>query len=172
PRRLGCAREPRQSALRCQRIEAVGRCGGQGRRVAGRHAAGSILSRMVPSPRPAFARWRLPAPCGVCGTWSRPAGLCVECLRRFAARATRCTRCALRVPPDMALCGVCIRTPPLFERAVTAFDYTFPWDHAIAAFKFRGELQWSAPLAQALATAVRDEHDTVDLVTAVPLADS
>ena len=81
-------------------------------------------------------------------------------------------RCALRVPPDMALCGVCIRTPPLFERAVTAFDYAFPWDHAIAAFKFRGELQWSAPLAQALANAARDEHDAVDLVTAVPLADS
>jgi len=71
----------------------------------------------------------------------------------------------------MTLCGACIRTPPLFERAITAFDYAFPWDRAIAAFKFRGELQWSAPLARALATAVHDERDTVDLVTAVPLAD-
>jgi ComF family protein len=80
-------------------------------------------------------------------------------------------RCALRVPEGVALCGACIQSPPLFERAVSAFDYAFPWDSAIAAFKFRGELQWSAPLARALVTAVVDQRDDVDVVTAVPLAD-
>ncbi len=72
----------------------------------------------------------------------------------------------------MSLCGTCIHEPPLFERAVTAFDYASPWDRAIAAFKFRGALQWSAPLAQALADAACAEREAVDLVTAVPLADS
>ncbi|HEX5686676.1 MAG TPA: ComF family protein [Ideonella sp.] len=70
------------------------------------------------------------------------------------------------------MCGSCIHEPPLFERTVTAFDYAFPWDHAITAFKFRGELHWSAPLARALTLAVRLHDDDVDLVTAVPLADS
>ncbi|WP_374567889.1 phosphoribosyltransferase family protein [Ideonella sp.] len=127
---------------------------------------------MSPFTGPAFARWRLPAPCGVCGTWSQPAGLCADCLRRFAAATTRCTRCALRVPPEVSLCGDCIRELPLFERTVAAFDYAFPWDHAIAAFKFRGELQWSAPLARALAHAAQGHGQAVDYVTAVPLADS
>lgn len=75
------------------------------------------------------------------------------------------------MPEGVALCGTCIQSPPLFERTVTAFDYAFPWDRAIATFKFRGELQWSTPLARALAATLRDRHSGVDLVTAVPLAD-
>lgn len=60
----------------------------------------------------------------------------------------------------------------MFERAVAAFDYAFPWDHAIAALKFRGELHWSAPLGRALAHAVQAQRQNVDCVTAVPLSDS
>lgn len=70
------------------------------------------------------------------------------------------------------LCGACIQSPPLFERVVAAFDYAFPWDGAISAFKFRGELQWSSPLAQALSATLRSHLETADLVTAVPLSDS
>jgi ComF family protein len=76
------------------------------------------------------------------------------------------------VPDGVAQCGSCLQSPPLFERAVAAFDYAFPWDRAIAALKFRGELQWSPPLAHMLVAALQDSADEASLVTAVPLADS
>jgi ComF family protein len=75
------------------------------------------------------------------------------------------------VSDGVALCGACIQSPPLFERTVAAFDYAFPWDRAIAAFKFRGELQWSTPLARALVATLSEQDVAVDIVTAVPLAD-
>lgn len=114
--------------------------------------------------------WHLPAPCGICGGWTRPAGLCAECIRRFAAPADRCTRCALRVPEGVLLCGQCIHSPPHFERTFVAFDYAFPWDDAISAFKFRQGLEWAGPLSRQLAAALPSEADEAELVTAVPLA--
>jgi ComF family protein len=76
----------------------------------------------------------------------------------------------LRVPDGILLCGACIQRPPLFERAFVAFDYAFPWDDAIAAFKFRQALEWAGPLARQLTAALPIDADEVELVTAVPLA--
>ncbi len=71
----------------------------------------------------------------------------------------------------MPLCGRCLAAPPLFDHAVAAVDYDFPWSGAIAAFKFRGALEWAAPLSRLLADAVAaDAQARVDLVTAVPLS--
>lgn len=114
--------------------------------------------------------WALPAPCGVCAAWTRPAGLCANCLRRFAPTVPRCRRCAIRVPSGVPVCGSCLHDPPPFERAVAAFDYAFPWDRVIAAFKFRDGLEWAAPLASQLVAATTADAAEVDLVTAVPLA--
>lgn len=114
--------------------------------------------------------WHLPAPCGICGGWTRPAGLCADCVRRFAAPALRCRRCALHVPEGVALCGRCLHEPPAFERTFTAFDYAFPWDEAISAFKFRQGLEWAGPLSRQLVASLPPEADEAELVTAVPLA--
>jgi ComF family protein len=65
-----------------------------------------------------------------------------------------------------------VQAPPRYERAITAVDYAFPWDSAIAAFKFRHGLHWAGPLAQLLAAATAPQLDEVELVTAVPLAAS
>jgi ComF family protein len=114
--------------------------------------------------------WSLPAPCGICGGWACPAGLCRPCIDRFALPAPRCRRCALRVPPGVVECGDCLRAPPLFAQASAAVDYGFPWDRAIAAFKFRADLAWAMPLARLLARAAAGATASVDLVTAVPLS--
>ena len=74
------------------------------------------------------------------------------------------------MPDGVPLCGACLHAPPRFERALAAFDYAFPWDRVIAEFKFRGRLEWAAPLAQLLAAAARAQGTEVDMVTAVPLA--
>lgn len=125
----------------------------------------------VPDPR-AAPRWGLPSPCGLCAAWAWPAGLCGDCLRRFAPPAARCQRCALRVPAGQPLCGRCLHQPPRFTRAVAAFDYGFPWDRAITEFKFRQHLGWAGPLAGLLATRVAEAGEAVDLVTAVPLSEA
>ncbi len=114
--------------------------------------------------------WSLPAPCGLCAGWARPAGLCRLCIDRFAAPGPRCRRCALRVPPGVVECGQCLHASPPFAQATAAVDYAFPWDGAIAAFKFRAGLAWAMPLARLLARATADAATSVDLVTAVPLS--
>jgi len=134
------------------------------RSITGTHASDSCAVRS--------RWWQLPAPCGVCAGWTRPAGLCADCLRRFAVPVPRCRQCAIRVPSGVPVCGGCLHEPPRFERAVAAFDYAFPWDRVIAAVKFRDGLEWAAPLARQLAAATAADAGEVELVTAVPLADA
>jgi ComF family protein len=133
--------------------------------------ADTICLNAPPAPRQP-KRWRLPSPCGVCGIWSSPAGLCRDCLSRFASVNARCQRCALRVPEGQPLCGRCMHQPLRFERALAAFDYAFPWDRVIAEFKFREGLGWAAPLARCLADRVQGDTalPIADLITAVPLS--
>lgn len=108
--------------------------------------------------------------CGVCRQWARH-GLCEACTGRFAASVPRCRRCAIRVPAALDICGRCLVTPPVYGHATAAVDYDFPWNGAIGAFKFRGALEWAAPLSRLLANAVAaDAIARVDLVTAVPLS--
>jgi ComF family protein len=63
-----------------------------------------------------------------------------------------------------------MHSPPHFTRTFAAFDYAFPWDGAIAAFKFRQGLEWAGPLSRQLAAALPQDADEAELVTAVPLA--
>lgn len=133
--------------------------------------ADTIYAGRPPLASPSPRGWRLPSPCGVCGSWSSPAGLCIDCLRRFAPRAVRCQRCALRVSEGQLLCGRCLHQPLRFERAVTAFDYAFPWVRVIAELKFREGLGWASPLARCLADRVHEDAAPIaDLITAVPLS--
>jgi ComF family protein len=95
-----------------------------------------------------------PRQCPLCREWSGQP-LCDSCRSRFAAPAPRCRRCALRLPAEGAPCAHCLRHPLPFERSVCAGDYAFPWDRLIMRLKFHGEVAEAAPLASALAGAVR-----------------
>jgi ComF family protein len=96
----------------------------------------------------------VPGQCGICRSWGR-SRLCAACLSRFAVPRPRCQRCALVVPQGQPVCGACLREPPPFERAVTAFDYTHPWDGLIAHFKFHEALDLAPAFATQLVEAVR-----------------
>jgi ComF family protein len=135
------------------------------------HAIAGSPGLFAPT-RPLSLPWRLPSPCGVCGSWCRPGGLCGHCVARFASTTARCTRCALRVPDAQQLCGGCLQRPPRFARSLAAFDYHFPWDDVIAQFKFREGLGWAPALARQLAHAVAGDAPAIDLITAVPLSES
>jgi ComF family protein len=107
--------------------------------------------------------------CEVCRRFGS-ARLCADCLARHAPSRWRCTRCALPVPAGQAACGECLRDPPAWDRAISALDYGFPWDHLIAQFKFHARTDLAGPLAQGLAAAVLEaQASPVDIVAPVPL---
>jgi ComF family protein len=113
----------------------------------------------------------LPGQCGLCHGWGT-ARLCDTCVRRFASPRTRCMRCALAVPQGQPLCGACLTSPPAFDRAVAAVDYTHPWDGLITRFKFHQGLDLASALAGLLARAVRESDlVTPSLLLPVPLSE-
>jgi len=114
---------------------------------------------------------KVPSQCAVCHAWPSQR-ICNACAARFAQPATRCQRCALRVPPGVAVCGACVHSPPSFDACVAAVDYAYPWADALAHFKFRGDPGW----ARALATLMRSTPwmepalDAADRVLPIPLS--
>lgn len=114
--------------------------------------------------------WRPSGQCAVCGGWGRDT-VCDPCLERFAPPVARCTRCGLRTPPGVTLCGACLAEPPPFDTCVVALDYAFPWDRLIADFKFNGRVELAAVLVRRLLQAVRrDGRPLPTWVLPVPLA--
>jgi ComF family protein len=120
-----------------------------------------------PPPVPSTAV--LPGRCAVCRGWGRGA-VCATCLARGTPARVRCTRCAIEVPAGQAVCGACLRDPPPWDAAVTAFDYAAPWDHLIARFKFHAALDL-APLfvAHLAAAAAGASAEAPALLLPMPL---
>ena len=115
---------------------------------------------------PALSIEVLPSQCEVCRHWSR-GRLCQPCQARFAAPASRCERCALRLDGGALLCGACLQQPPPQARSRCVADYGFPWDALIGDFKFRGRVDLAPALAALLAQVATSQPD---LVLPVPLS--
>lgn len=114
---------------------------------------------------------QVPGACAICHTWPSRR-VCDACAARFAQPATRCARCALRVPAGVEVCGACLRTPPLYEAALAALDYAYPWNDALAQFKFHGDPGWARALATLMRSApwVEPAIEAADRVIPVPLS--
>ena len=113
----------------------------------------------------------MPSQCAVCHAWPSQR-VCNACVMRFAQPATRCQRCALRVPAGIAVCGACLQNPPSFDACIAAVDYAYPWAEALAQFKFRGDPGWASALATLLRSTpwMEPALDAADRVLAVPLS--
>jgi len=59
---------------------------------------------------------------------------------------------------DVDVCGACLRSPPPFDSAVAAVDYTAPWDRLIGAMKFGESLDLVGCLANLLVDAHLHSH--------------
>ena len=74
----------------------------------------------------------------------------------------------------MSVCGHCLRTPPPHGRAVAAFDYAFPWDRLISAFKFGNDpslaRDLSTPLVDTLQAWHGEETRQIGWVLPMPLS--
>lgn len=114
---------------------------------------------------------RVPSQCAVCHAWPTQR-VCNACVARFAQPATRCERCALRVPEGVAVCGACLRNPPALDACLAAVDYAYPWADALAEFKFRGDPGWTDPLGNLLRSTpwVEPALEAADIVVPVPLS--
>ena len=94
------------------------------------------------------------------------------------ATASTCARVAVAVP----MCAACLADPPPFDACIVAFDYAFPWDRLITAWKFHQVLEhrWfmaenagrGIPLAEAVQSYVtnvlshrRDEQTYLNQTT-------
>jgi ComF family protein len=113
----------------------------------------------------------VPSQCDVCHAWPAQR-VCNACAARFAQPATRCERCALRVPAGVAVCGACLRHPPALDACLAAVDYAYPWADALAQFKFRGDPGWTDALATLLRSTpwVEPALEAADIVLPVPLS--
>ena len=114
---------------------------------------------------------RVPSQCAACHAWPSQR-ICNACVARFAQPASRCQRCALRVPAGVAVCGACLQHPPAFDACLAAVDYAFPWSSALVDFKFRADPGWARTLATLLLSTpwVEPAVEAADRVLPVPLS--
>ncbi|MEQ1803988.1 MAG: ComF family protein [Burkholderiaceae bacterium] len=121
--------------------------------------------------RRSFTAPRLPSLCALCHGWGEQR-VCAACLKRWAAPAHRCGRCALGMPWPTTLCGTCLLDPPPYAHAIAAFEYAAPWDGLVARFKFNDALDLGAALTQPLLRAIRVAGVALpDLLLPVPLSE-
>lgn len=117
-----------------------------------------------------LAGW-VPSQCAVCHAWPSQR-ICNACAVQFAQPASRCQRCALRVPAGVSVCGACLRHPPAFDACLAAVDYAYPWADALTDFKFRADPGWAGTLSTLLRSTpwVEPAIEAADRVLPVPLS--
>lgn len=128
----------------------------------------STLLRHTPAQCPFCARWPV---------WGGPAGVCGDCLARFAAPQVRCPRCALRVAVNAdgqaSPCPACARLPAGqgLDACVAAVDYAYPWHGAIGQFKYQRAVHWAYGFGALMANAPGSAAllEAADLIAPVPL---
>lgn len=112
----------------------------------------------------------VPTQCAVCRDWGRER-VCDACRDRFMPAVPRCSRCALRVPEGVQVCGTCAVTPPVQDGAIAAVDYAAPWDLLVTQLKFNEALDLSSSLTALLHHAWQQAGAwRPDLIVPVPLS--
>jgi ComF family protein len=115
-----------------------------------------------------IAQSLLPQDCLLCGASSGSRLLCAACLADLPRHdKPSCPVCALPTPLGET-CGACLAHPPAFGRTLAAFDYAFPVDALLHAFKYGGRL----PVAEALADPLAElaaQHPLPDGLVPMPL---
>lgn len=115
-----------------------------------------------------FARRFFTQDCLLCGAPAGSEPLCAPCREDLPwHNAPSCPVCALPTPLGET-CGACLKHPPAFSRTLAVFDYAFPLDALLHAFKYGGQLAVLDVLASPLAHRA-SEIPPPDLLLAMPL---
>lgn len=113
----------------------------------------------------------VPSRCAVCHAWPAHA-VCENCVAQFAQPLHRCATCALPLPAGMPRCGACITAPPLWDAALAAVPYAYPWSGLVVEFKFQQHPAWAHTLATLMRSApwVEPALEAAHLVLPLPLS--
>lgn len=95
------------------------------------------------------------ARCQLCGTSAASDkvmnSLCLQCIADMPEVRMPCTLCGGNAGSSLdtldIVCGQCVRKPPQFDRAASAFEYEFPLDLLIQRLKYGAALHWLNSLA-------------------------
>lgn len=99
--------------------------------------------------------------------------LCAGCESDLPLNDNVCEHCAEPLPRELAqpaLCGACLKQPPVFDACVAPFLYGFPVDRMIQRLKYGGDLVYGRILGQLLARHLACRQTRPELVIPVPLA--
>ncbi len=126
---------------------------------------------------PMFGTWRdkairwIPSTCVVCHAWPSNR-ICEHCVQDFAQPVHRCSRCALALADGEVVCASCAHHPPVWDCALTAVDYAFPWSRLVTDFKFRENPAWARHFATLMRSTpwIEPSLESADHVIPMPLA--
>lgn len=114
-----------------------------------------------------------PHRCALCGRSGQDdLDLCVGCEADLPVNDNVCEHCAEPLPRELsqpALCGACLKQPPVFDACVAPFLYRFPTDRMIQGLKYRGDLVYGRILGQLLARHLARRRTRPELIIPVPL---
>lgn len=107
----------------------------------------------------------LPQDCFICTLPAQDSLLCPGCLESLPTLpSARCPVCALPAPGG-ALCGACTTRQPHFDATLAAFEYRFPVEPLIIAFKYQARL----PVAPFLASFIDRRLGPVEADCLIPM---
>ncbi len=118
--------------------------------------------------KPAGFNSLLSQDCQLCGV-SAPGTLCAGCWDDLpASPVAKCPRCAAP-SRSTQVCGACLADAPHFDETVSAFQYVYPLDRLVQAYKFSANLGLLPLFAEAVARAVGAGNAQRGPVLVIPL---
>ncbi|MGQ0696621.1 MAG: ComF family protein [Panacagrimonas sp.] len=110
-----------------------------------------------------------PERCAFCGAANAVDGVCAACRSELPWNTICCPRCAQPLPAP-ALCAACLKHPPSFDSAWTAFVHLDPVRHGIHRLKYAAQFDQGRLLGRLMAWQLaRRAAPLPDLVIPVPL---
>ena len=90
----------------------------------------------------------------------------------FGQPRHRCRTCALPLPAPLAQCRTCKQHLPIWDSALAAVDYAYPWDRLIVDFKFHENTAWARHFAELMRAApwVEPALEHADWLVPMPLS--
>ena len=113
------------------------------------------------------AIWRvldlvLPHYCHLCDSPSS-SPLCLGCKKDLRKNTTGCRRCDLPLNMEGEFCPACLKTPPAFDRALSAYVYNTTSAQLINQFKHRQNTSWAGYLVKELIARLEYEYRDTSL---------
>lgn len=108
--------------------------------------------------------------CLLCEQRTEESFLCTACRRDLPVNLHACGRCGLPLSSgDVAVCGACVKKPPVFDAARSFYLYRQPFIWMIQQLKYRARLEFAELLASLLQQQLGTAQTGVDCIIPVPL---